>query len=160
MTYGVARSGGNRKSNNEAKIEMKPPTGSQHLRDRNRKPYVPSKNRAFSSNGTEVRVRGNAYQLLEKYLALARDAQTAGDRIAAENYSQHAEHWFRIINANSEGNSGSRHLQPLEGAAHSQSAAAPAPPRALPNGSGDVLREIDLENGNESEPGSAPSGRD
>ena len=52
----------------------------------------------------EVGVRGNAHQLLEKYLALARDAQTAGDRIAAENYSQHAEHYFRTINASAEGN--------------------------------------------------------
>ena len=77
---------------------MKPPTGSRHLR--NRRPHVPSTNRAFSSNGTEVRVRGNANQLLEKYLALARDAQAAGDRIAAENYSQHAEHYFRMINDN------------------------------------------------------------
>jgi Domain of unknown function (DUF4167) len=102
-----------------------------------------------------VRVRGNAHQLLEKYLALARDAQAAGDRIAAENYSQHAEHYFRVINANAEGNARSR-----EGTAQPQSAAAPAPPRPLTNGSGDALRDIDLENGNESEPGSAPSGLD
>ena len=54
----------------------------------------------FDSNGPEVRIRGNAYQVLEKYLAMARDAVTAGDRIAAENYFQHAEHYFRIINAN------------------------------------------------------------
>ena len=73
-----------------------------------------------------MRVRGNANQLLEKYLALARDAQAAGDRIAAENYSQHAEHYFRTINA--EGNSKSRHHQPPEGtAAQSQSAASAAP---------------------------------
>src|SRR5436309_2678599 len=114
-----------------SEIEMKPPTGSRHLRDRNRRPPVPSKNRAFGSNGTEVRVRGNAHQLLEKYLALARDAQAAGDRIAAENYSQHAEHYFRIIHANAEGNSRSRHHQPPEGTAQPQSAAAPAPPRPL-----------------------------
>jgi hypothetical protein len=131
---------------------MKPPTGSRHLRDRNRKPHVPSKNRAFRSNGTGSWVRGNAHQLLEKYLALARDAQAAGDRITAENYSQHAEHYFRIINANTEGNSRSGHHQPLEGTAQPQSAAAQAPPRPLTNGSDDVLREIDLENGNESEP--------
>jgi hypothetical protein len=113
-TYGVAQSRGNRKSSNK-QIEMKPGTGSRHLRDRNRKPYVPSKKQAFGSNGTEVRVRGNARQLLEKYLTLARDAQAAGERIAAENYSQHAEHYFRIINANAEGNSRSRHHQPPEG---------------------------------------------
>ncbi|MBM3571018.1 MAG: DUF4167 domain-containing protein, partial [Alphaproteobacteria bacterium] len=54
----------------------------------------------FDSNGPEVRIRGNAYQVYEKYLQLARDAAAAGDRIAAENYLQHAEHYFRIINMN------------------------------------------------------------
>jgi hypothetical protein len=44
-----------------------------------------------------MRVRGNAWQVFEKYQALARDAQSAGDRVAAENYLQHAEHYFRII---------------------------------------------------------------
>ena len=47
-----------------------------------------------------MRIRGNAYQVLEKYLAMARDATAAGDRIAAENFYQHAEHYFRIVNAN------------------------------------------------------------
>jgi len=47
-----------------------------------------------------VRVRGNAYQVMEKYLALARDASAAGDRIAMENYLQHAEHYYRVLNAN------------------------------------------------------------
>ena len=136
---------------------MKPPTASRHLRDRNRKPHVPSRNRGFSSNGTEVRVRGNANQLLEKYLALARDAQAAGDRIAAENYSQHAEHYFRMINANAEGNWRSRHHQPPEGTAQPQSAPDPAP-QSLTNGSGFVLRDIDPENENETESGSGPSG--
>ena len=107
-----------------------------------------------------MRVRGNANQLLEKYLALARDAQAAGDRIAAENYSQHAEHYFRMINVNAEGDPRSRHHQPPEATAQRQLAAAPAPPRPLTNGSADALRDIDLENGDESEPGSAPSGLD
>lgn len=49
------------------------------------------------SNGPEGRVRGTAQQVLEKYLALARDAHSAGDRITAENYYQHAEHYFRVI---------------------------------------------------------------
>jgi hypothetical protein len=62
-----------------------------------------------------VRIRGSAHQLLEKYLALARGAQTAGDRIAAENYFQHAEHYFRVINADAEGNPRSRYHQPSEG---------------------------------------------
>ena len=44
-------------------------------------------------------MRGNTYQVMEKYLALARDASLAGDRIAMENYLQHAEHYYRTINA-------------------------------------------------------------
>jgi hypothetical protein len=69
----------------------------------NRNRQVPLRHQTFDSNGPDVRVRGNAYQVFEKYLALARDAQSAGDRIAAENYYQHAEHYYRIINANSDG---------------------------------------------------------
>ncbi len=46
-----------------------------------------------------MKVRGTAQQVLEKYLALARDAASIGDRIASENYFQHAEHYYRIINA-------------------------------------------------------------
>jgi hypothetical protein len=60
------------------------------------------KQQTFDSNGPDVRVRGNAYQVLEKYLAMARDASSAGDRIAAENFLQHAEHYYRIINANAD----------------------------------------------------------
>jgi hypothetical protein len=127
--------------------------GSRSLRDRNRQP-VPLKNRPYGSSRAEGRVRGNAYQLLEKYLALAREAQAAGDRIAAENYSQHAEHYFRTINANAGGNPSSRHHQPSEGTGQPQSAAAPAPLRPITNGSGDVLRAIDPD-GNGSEPGSS-----
>lgn len=53
----------------------------------------------YDSNGPSVRIRGNAYQVHEKYLQLARDAHSAGDRIMTENYYQHAEHYLRIINA-------------------------------------------------------------
>jgi hypothetical protein len=63
---------------------------------------VPFRAQTFDSNGPEVRIRGNAYQVLEKYLALARDASASGDRVAAENFYQHAEHYFRLINANQE----------------------------------------------------------
>lgn len=67
------------------------------------KPHMPVRAQTFDSSGPDVRIRGNAYQVLEKYLALARDATAAGDRIAAENFYQHAEHYFRMINANSDG---------------------------------------------------------
>jgi hypothetical protein len=52
----------------------------------------------FDSNGPEVRIRGTAYQINEKYVALARDAASAGDRVLAESYLQHAEHYQRFIN--------------------------------------------------------------
>lgn len=54
-------------------------------------------NRAFDSNGPDVRIRGTANQIYDKYLALARDATSSGDRVKAENYLQHAEHYFRVI---------------------------------------------------------------
>ena len=67
-----------------------------------RKPHNPSRPQGFDGGGGggDVRVRGNAYQVMEKYLALARDASAAGDRIAMENYLQHAEHYYRVLNAN------------------------------------------------------------
>ena len=55
--------------------------------------------RSYESNGPDVKVRGTAQHIGEKYLQLARDAQTSGDPVAAENYLQHAEHYFRIIAA-------------------------------------------------------------
>ena len=56
------------------------------------------RSQTFDSNGPDVRVRGNAHQVYEKYLALARDANSSGDRIAAEGYFQFAEHYFRVLN--------------------------------------------------------------
>jgi len=53
--------------------------------------------RNYESNGPDVKIRGNAQHVAEKYTALARDAQAAGDRVMAENYLQHAEHYNRII---------------------------------------------------------------
>ncbi len=62
-------------------------------------PHNPSRPQNFDGSGQDVRVRGNTYQVMEKYLALARDASLAGDRVAMENYLQHAEHYYRTINA-------------------------------------------------------------
>lgn len=56
-------------------------------------------NRALDSNGPDVRIRGTAQQIYDKYQALARDAQSSGDRVKAENYLQHAEHYFRVLRA-------------------------------------------------------------
>jgi Domain of unknown function (DUF4167) len=56
-------------------------------------------NRTFDSSGPEVKIRGSASHVYEKYLQLARDANSSGDRVMAENYLQHAEHYFRIMAA-------------------------------------------------------------
>jgi hypothetical protein len=61
-----------------------------------------NRNHVFDSNGPDVRVRGTAQQLFEKYLQLGRDATSGGDRVMAESYFQHAEHYFRILNAMSQ----------------------------------------------------------
>lgn len=53
--------------------------------------------RSYESNGPDVKVRGTAQHVAEKYLQLARDAQSSGDPVAAENYFQHAEHYYRIL---------------------------------------------------------------
>jgi hypothetical protein len=91
---------------------MKPgPNLKQRSRGRNNnggggggKKHMPSRNQTYDSNGPDIRIRGNAHQVLEKYLTLARDCTSQGDRIAAENYYQHAEHYFRVINSQNQAN--------------------------------------------------------
>ena len=58
-----------------------------------------NRNHVFDSTGPDMRLRGTAQQLFEKYLQLGRDATSGGDRVMAEGYFQHAEHYFRILNA-------------------------------------------------------------
>ena len=86
------------------------------------KRFIP-RNYAVESNGPDVKVRGTAQQVLERYLALARDATAAGDRVAAESYYQYADHYHRVANSEPGGNSnhhnGHRHdqrqFQPADG---------------------------------------------
>ncbi|WP_417307752.1 DUF4167 domain-containing protein [Devosia sp.] len=61
--------------------------------------HVNPLSRNYESNGPDVKVRGNAAHVAEKYMQLARDAQASGDSVMAENYLQHAEHYFRIVSA-------------------------------------------------------------
>ena len=58
-----------------------------------------NRNHVFDSIGPDLRIRGTSQQLFEKYLQLGRDATSSGDRVMAESYFQHAEHYFRILNA-------------------------------------------------------------
>jgi hypothetical protein len=53
----------------------------------------------MDSNGPDLKIRGTPAQIYEKYLQLARDAHSGGDRVQAENYLQHAEHYYRLIMA-------------------------------------------------------------
>jgi Domain of unknown function (DUF4167) len=74
----------------------------KRMRGRNRKGGGHHQNplsRMYESNGQDVKIRGTASHIAEKYLQLARDAQSSGDTIASENYYQHAEHYFRLIAA-------------------------------------------------------------
>ena len=95
--------------------------GQQNRRGRGRGRKVQNPlSRSYESNGPEVKIRGNASHIAEKYAALARDAQASGDPIMAENYLQHAEHYYRIIMA-----------------AQAQAAVQPTPVGDGANGSGD-----------------------
>jgi hypothetical protein len=72
----------------------------------------------FDSNGPDVRIRGTAHQVVEKYLTLAKDAASMGDRVVSESYLQHAEHYQRIINIWEEEGQGQRSFyQPEQQAA-------------------------------------------
>ncbi|WEX09004.1 DUF4167 domain-containing protein [Chelativorans sp. AA-79] len=79
---------------------MRPQQQNRRMRGRgnNRKGPNPL-TRSYESNGPDVKIRGTAQQIAEKYTTLARDAQSSGDRVIAENYLQHAEHYNRLIAA-------------------------------------------------------------
>ncbi len=71
---------------------------SKSNRSNGKRPYNNGHNRNFESNSSSTKLRGSASQVFEKYVALARDASSSGDRVSAENFFQHAEHYFRIQN--------------------------------------------------------------
>ncbi len=63
-------------------------------------------NQTFESQGPEGKIRGTAHQIFDKYMILARDATSSGDRVTAENFYQYAEHYYRLIHADNENESG------------------------------------------------------
>lgn len=90
---------------------MRPNNQNNKNRQRSRnggRKHVNPLSRNFESNGPDVKVRGNASHVAEKYLQLARDAQSSGDSVMAENYLQHAEHYFRIVSSALQAQSGVR----------------------------------------------------
>jgi len=100
-----------------------------------RKPHVPLRMQTFDSSGPDVRIRGNAWQVHERYLTLARDAHQAGDRVAAENFYQHADHYYRMININGEGRP-QQGQHPQHGQPMPPGAPQPGPNGAGPHGAG------------------------
>src|SRR4029434_10392153 len=69
----------------------------KRMRGRNRSKGQNPLTRVYESNGPDVKIRGTASHVADKYVQLARDAQASGDPVAAENCFQHAEHYFRLI---------------------------------------------------------------
>lgn len=90
------RPGQNNNNNNNNNMKRSRGRG----RNNNNKPHHNNSNRTLESNGPDVKVRGTAQHIYEKYLQLARDANSTGDRVVAESYLQHAEHYFRMLVAN------------------------------------------------------------
>ena len=75
------------------------PSQNKRMRGRNNRKGPNPLTRTYESNGPDVKVRGTAQHIAEKYLQLARDAQSSGDPVMAESYLQHAEHYYRLIAA-------------------------------------------------------------
>jgi hypothetical protein len=97
-----------------------------------------NRNHVFDSSGPDLRIRGTSQQLFEKYLQLGRDATSSADRVMAESYFQHAEHYFRILNA-------------MNQAAQSQ---------GQPNGAGPQRRQPYESHGNEPQTAEQQQGSD
>lgn len=93
-------------------------------RGRSRKPQNPLA-RSFESNGPDVKIRGTAAHIADKYMSLSRDAQSSGDRIMAENYLQHAEHYHRIIAA------AQAQMQTSQEGVNGTGGSQPRPPRRM-----------------------------
>jgi len=96
---GVMRPGQNKRRGRNPNNPGNPNNPNNNPNNQNR-PRGPNRIQTFDSSGPSVKIRGNAYQVFERYVALAREAALSGDRIAAENLYQHAEHYFRVMNAN------------------------------------------------------------
>lgn len=69
-------------------------------RGRSRRPNNNNSNRSLESTGPDVKIRGTAQQIYDKYMQYNRDRASSGDRVAAEAYLQHAEHYYRLLMQN------------------------------------------------------------
>lgn len=103
-----------------------------------RKAPGPSVNRVYDSSGPEGKVRGTPQQIIEKYQALARDKTTSGDRVMAENFLQHAEHYVRILTAAQAAAAPVRREEPREFDGREE---FDAPPRETTDADGDAVSD-------------------
>jgi hypothetical protein len=106
-------------------MQMRPPQKNRNQRNKNnRKPSSGNNvNRVYESNGPEGKVRGTPQQVVEKYLQLARDAQSANDRVLAESFFQFAEHYIRVLNVAQQQSEERRQQMQQEGARQDQDGA-------------------------------------
>ncbi len=110
---------------------MRQPQHKNRMRARNRRQPNPI-NRIYESNGPDVKIRGTAQHVAEKYMQLGRDALSSGDEIKAESYFQHAEHYYRIIAAAQEQIQQRRQQQEQRMRGNGRSRSAPSPVAAVP----------------------------
>ncbi|PKP61776.1 MAG: hypothetical protein CVT86_08545, partial [Alphaproteobacteria bacterium HGW-Alphaproteobacteria-8] len=90
----------NPRAKGDSTVQMRPPNKNRNNRNKSgRKPMGNASSRVYESAGPEGKVRGTPQQIIEKYLNMARDSQTSGDRVMSENFLQHAEHYIRILSA-------------------------------------------------------------
>lgn len=141
---------------------MRQGPSSKRLRGRGGRKNMNPRSQNFESNGPEVKVRGNAQQVVEKYLALARDATSADDRVAAENYFQHAEHYYRVMTANGGGHEQRDHhpqqqQQPTEQPPAHQSSRASQPDKAGVDRNGEKAAPAKSEITIEEKPAASPA---
>ena len=101
---------------------MKHTTNSRRGRNRNNgKRHIPLRSQTFESNGPDGKIRGTAQQVVDRYLALGRDAYSAGDPITAESFYQHAEHYHRLLNVEAlDGERGPGRPRPVDSVLESQ----------------------------------------
>ncbi|MEP3274769.1 MAG: DUF4167 domain-containing protein [Stappiaceae bacterium] len=123
--------------------------------------------RTYDSNGPDVKVRGTAHHVAEKYQQLARDSQASGDRIMAENYLQHAEHYLRIVAAaqpapqqhqasRSGGESGEREREQQPSPANDSPIAVPVMAADAPQPVVDGIPDFNQKHGNNGSASSLP----
>ena len=133
---------------------MRPSPNNRRMRGRGNggRRSGPSSSQHFDSNGPDLKVRGNASQIVDKYQTLAREATTSGDPVMAENYYQHAEHYLRILSANAENRPDNNRQENNRGdnqAANNQDRDARSNDSA---GEDDQIASAETSNGNDAQP--------